>query len=138
MVLVESTPLMMLGTTKKRLNRRNNDKYKFWHGGRSSPITYIQTLPSSFNNGLLNLFGIRTAQTTPEERSNGDTIANSIFRYISTCMIRKKMTFSTKSDLKNLKNFSQYIVNYGHALMPRITTRRREYVPPSSGGDSWH
>ena len=82
MVLVQSTPLMMLGTTKKRLNRRNNDKYKFWHGGRSSPITYIQTLPSSFNNGLLNLFGIRTAQTTPEERSNGDSIANSIFRYI--------------------------------------------------------
>ena len=82
MVLAQSTPLMMLGTTKKRLNRRNNDKYKFWHGGRSSPITYIQTLPSSFNNGLLNLFGIRTAQTTPEERSNGDSIANSIFRYI--------------------------------------------------------
>ena len=83
-VLVQSTPLMMLGTTKKRLNRRNNDKYKFWHGGRSSPITYIQTLPSSFNNGLLNLFGIRTAQNTPEERSNGDSIANSIFRYICT------------------------------------------------------
>ena len=80
-VLAQSTPLMMLGTTKKRLNRRNNDKYKFWHGGRSSPITYIQTLPSSFNNGLLNLFGIRTAQNTPEERSNGDSIANSIFRY---------------------------------------------------------
>ena len=83
-VLVQSTPLMMLGTTKKRLNRRNNDKYKFWNGGRSSPITYIQTLPSSFNNGLLNLFGIRTAQNTPEERSNGDSIANSIFRYICT------------------------------------------------------
>ena len=80
-VLAQSTPLMMLGTTKKRLNRRNNDKYKFWNGGRSSPITYIQTLPSSFNNGLLNLFGIRTAQNTPEERSNGDSIANSIFRY---------------------------------------------------------
>ena len=61
--------------------KKNNDKYKFWHGGRSSPITYIQTLPSSFNNGLLNLFGIRTAQNTPEERSNGDSIANSIFRY---------------------------------------------------------
>ena len=74
-VLVESYPLMM--TKKNRLSRRNNDKYSFWNGGRSSPITYIHTLPSSFNNGLLNLFGIRKAQKRQEERSNnGDSIAN--------------------------------------------------------------
>jgi len=83
-VLVESHPLFPLTSNKnsqqRHLNRRHNDKYKFWRDRQSSPITYISTLPSSFNNGLYNLFGLRSAQKRKEERSNkGQSIVNSIF-----------------------------------------------------------